>query len=190
MESILVKDLMVPLSEYAVVSEEATLYDAIRALEKAQEGFSQKRYKHRAILVCDAKTNRVIGKLSQLDVLRSLEPKYDMLGQDKTLSNIGLSRFGLSTEFLRSLLKQYNLLSASIDETCKNAGKQNVKKFMYTLTQGEFVAETAAINEAIHQFVMGHHQSLLVTRGDDIVGILRLTDVFMKISEIMTKVFD
>ena len=32
----------------------------------------------------------------------------------------------------------------------------------------------------IHQLVLGHHQSLLVTRGDKIVGILRLTDVFRR----------
>ena len=36
--------------------------------------------------------------------------------------------------------------------------------------------------EAIHQLVMGRHQSLLVTKGKDIVGILRLTDVFREIS--------
>jgi hypothetical protein len=30
--------------------------------------------------------------------------------------------------------------------------------------------------------VMGRHQSLLVTRGKDIVGILRLTDVFREIA--------
>ena len=38
--------------------------------------------------------------------------------------------------------------------------------------------ENATLAEAIHILVMGHHQSLLVTRGDEIVGILRLTDVF------------
>jgi hypothetical protein len=33
--------------------------------------------------------------------------------------------------------------------------------------------------------VMGRHQSLLVARGEDIVGILRLTDVFMEIFRLM-----
>jgi hypothetical protein len=35
-----VKDLMVPLSEYATVSEDASLYEAVVSLEKAQEEFS------------------------------------------------------------------------------------------------------------------------------------------------------
>jgi hypothetical protein len=31
--------------------------------------------------------------------------------------------------------------------------------------------------------VMGRHQSLLVTRGESIVGVLRLSDVFKKVSD-------
>jgi len=40
--------------------------------------------------------------------------------------------------------------------------------------------------EAIHQLVMGHRQSLLVTSDENIVGILRLTDVFMHIFQEMS----
>ena len=55
---------MVPLSEYATVPEDASLYEAVVALEKAQkefkthlvkapEEFGSKRHPHRAILVLD-----------------------------------------------------------------------------------------------------------------------------------------
>jgi len=60
-----------------------------------------------------------------------------------------------------------------------------VKNFMYTPTEGEYVEESASLNEAIHQLIMGHHQSLLVTRKKQIVGILRLTDVFKEVFEVM-----
>jgi CBS domain-containing protein len=55
MKSYSVKDLMVPLSEYATVSEDATLYDAVLSLEEAQEKFEDRhtRYRHRAILILD-----------------------------------------------------------------------------------------------------------------------------------------
>ena len=36
-----VKELMVPLSEYATVPVGSTLFDAVLALEKAQEQFQQ-----------------------------------------------------------------------------------------------------------------------------------------------------
>ncbi|MBT6751298.1 MAG: CBS domain-containing protein, partial [Desulfobacula sp.] len=80
MKTILVKDLMVPLTEYATVFEDATLSDAIDALETAQSKFDKSRYRHRAILVCEKKTRKILGKISQMDVIRTLEPKYDLLG--------------------------------------------------------------------------------------------------------------
>jgi len=60
--TIIVKDLMVPLEEYATVPLDSTLYDAILALEKAQAAFDPKKHKHRAILVLDA-SGKVVGKL-------------------------------------------------------------------------------------------------------------------------------
>ncbi len=93
-----------------------------------------------------------------------------------------LSRFGFSQDYLRYTLKEHHLWKNALDNICKKATKLRVKHFMYSLTEGEFVEENASLNEAIHQLVMGRHQSLLITRGKDIVGILRLSDVFREIS--------
>ena len=172
MKTISVKDLMVPLDEYATVSDSATLYDAVLALEEAQEKFDNRPYKHRAILVFNKK-NRVVGKLSQLDIIKALEPKYGEMGDIKSLS-----RFGLSRKFMASILEQNYLWELPLTDICKKADTIKVKDFMYTPSEGEYVNETASLEKACHQLVMGHHQSLLVTRGDKIIGILRLTDVF------------
>lgn len=174
MKTLAVRDLMVPLAEYATVSEDATLYEAVLALEKAQESFEDKhtRYSHRAILVLD-KEGDVVGKLSQLDVLKALEPKYQDLIEGR-----GTQRFGLTKQFMQSMLQQYNLFADPLADICRKAGEKNVKQFMYTPGDGEYVTENATVGEAVHQLIMGHHQSLLVTRDKKIVGILRLTDVF------------
>ena len=60
-----VRDLMVPLEEYATVPEEATLFEAVMALEQAQERLDRNRYKylHRAVLVYD-KNKKIVGKIS------------------------------------------------------------------------------------------------------------------------------
>lgn len=174
-----VKDLMVPLPEYTTVPQEATLYEAVLALERAQEKFDPKRHRHRAILVLD-RDKKVVGKLSMLDVVRSLEPKYAEMG------DLGaLSRGGFSPQFLRSMTEKFSLWNAPLKDICTKGGKVKVKEIMYTPTQGEYVEENASMGEAIHQLVMGNHQSLLVTRDDNIVGILRLTDVFKEICETM-----
>ena len=181
MKDPIVKDLMVPLEEYATVAEDATLYDAVMALEKAQEDLDRSFYKylHRAILVLD-KDKNVEGKISQLDVLRALEPKYREIGD---LSK--LSKTGFSPQFMKSMLDQYALWNRPLNQICGKGANIKVKVFMNTPTEGEYIQEDAPLGEAIHQLVLGHHQSLLVTRNKKIVGILRLTDVFMKIFEEM-----
>ena len=179
MKSVIIKELMVPLSEYATVYEDATLYQAVLALEKAQEKFDDTRYPHRAVLILDKK-NKVIGKLSQLDVLKALEPKYnDMLTGD------GMQRYGLTKHFMTSILKDYHLFENPMEDICDKAGRKNVKQFMGTLTEGEYVEASASLAEAVHQLVLGNHQSLLVVEGADIVGLLRLTDVFAAVTRIM-----
>ena len=41
--------------------------------------------------------------------------------------------------------------------------------------------EDALLAKAIHQFALEHHQSLLVTRGKKIVGVLRQMDIFREV---------
>ena len=179
METYKIDDLMVPLSEYATVDEEATLLDAVMALEKAQRDWDKTRYRHRAVLVLD-KGSRVVGKVSQLDILRSLEPKYDDI-YDSHRANIG----GFSRKFMKSMLHQFNLWDSPLRDVCQKAATRKVKDFMYSPTDGEFVDADAALDEAIHQLIMGHHQSLLVVQDGQIKGVLRLTDVFAAVFQII-----
>jgi CBS domain-containing protein len=171
-----VKDLMVPLAEYATVNEDASLYAAVVALEEAQKKFRQDAYKHRAILVLD-RGGRVVGKLSQLDVIKGLEAGYKKMGDFK-----GISHSGFSTEFIKSMVDKYDLWQKPLEDICRRAPHVKVKDVMYTPTEGEYVSQEAALDQALHQLVLGHHQSLLVTKnGKEIVGILRLTDVFQEV---------
>jgi len=172
METPAVKDLMVPLYEYVTISEEATLYEAVTALEESKQSFDKKRHQHRAILVFD-KNNHIIGKISQLDVIRSLEPGYEEMGHIK-----GISRTGFSPSFFKSMIEKYNLWQRPLDHICSKASEIKVKDVMYIPAESEYVEEGASLNEAMHQLIMGNHQSLLIKRDKKIVGILRLTDVF------------
>ena len=174
-----VKDVMVPVSEYATIPEEASLYEAVTALEKTQEGVGQKPdvCLHRAILVSN-NNSQIVGKLSQLDVLKALEPRYMKMGKSESLS-----RSGFSDEFIKSTLEQFSFWNRPIEDMCRQSLGLKVKNFMYALDDGEYVKESAFLDEAAHLFVVGHHHSLLVNRGEEIVGILRLVDVFGEIDQ-------
>ena len=66
-------------------------------------------------------------------------------------------------------------------DICRAAGRLKVRILVFAPAEGEFVPEDASLSEAIHQLSLEHHQSLLVTRGKTIVGILRQTDMFKEV---------
>lgn len=173
-----IKELMVPITEYATVSEEATLSQAIEALKNAQSVYDGSKYLHRAVLVLD-QNGTVVGKISQLDALRALEPQYNRLQVSETQNAFRhFSRF-----FLKSMIEQYRLFDQPLDDICRKAARQKVADCMQRPTEGEFISDNATLDEAIHLLIMGQHQSVLVTRQNKIVGILRLTDVFTEVFE-------
>ncbi|MGD8846999.1 MAG: CBS domain-containing protein, partial [Desulfobacteraceae bacterium] len=174
MKSKTVREFMVPIEEYATVGEDATLIDAVMALEKAQLEFNQTRYRHRAILVLD-ESNHVIGKISQHDVIKALEPHYKKI---RSRDHEALNRFGLSDFFFRAAMEEYSFWDTPLQNLCEKAAGQKVEDFMYMPSQGEFVEENSTMDEAIHRLILEEHHSLLITRGKEIVGVLRLVDVF------------
>ncbi len=177
MKTVIAKELMVPLEEYATVSPEATLYEAVLALEKAQLAFDPSKHKHRAILVLDSEKT-VIGKLGIFDILMALEPKYGELEATGVLS-----RSGYSPEIIKSMLKDNFLWSEPVEFICGRASELKVSDCMEVPTDGVYLDENATLDEAIHQLVTGRYQSLLVTREEKVVGILRLSDVFVKVCD-------
>jgi CBS domain containing-hemolysin-like protein len=181
MKTVMIKDLMVPLSEYATVKEDATMQEVAAALKAAQARFDRGPYPHQAVLVLDNQ-DKVVGKVGLIDILRALEPKYDQLVQPSSRLHTGFTR-----QFLKSLMGHYELWQQPLGDICRIAADRKVKNFMVTPSEGEFVDETATLDEAIHQLVMGHHQSVLVLRQKKIVGILRLTDVFETLSDVLVQ---
>lgn len=179
MSDYLVKELMVPLSEYATVPKGSTLFNAVLALEKAQEDFDHTKYRHRAVLILD-KEGRVIGKLGQMDVLHALEPKDD---ESKKVSDLG--QFGFSSNFVHRMHKQRLMKAIPLKNLCSNAYKLKVEDFMQAPSEGEFIDHEETLETAIMQLVLGHHLSLLATRDSQIVGILRLTDAFAAVFHTM-----
>jgi len=140
-KSIKIKNLMVPLSEYASVSQDATLYEAVIALEKTQRMFHHHLYPHRAVIVLD-EGGHAIGKLSQWDLIKAIEPRYNEITDAQSLT-----RFGFKANFIRDMVDSYGLWQKPLDNLCERASKIKVKDVMYTPAEGEYVEEDATLNE-------------------------------------------
>ncbi len=175
-----VSDLMVPISGYATVHENETLFEALMALEKVQQKLDPSKHQHRAILILD-KNDQVVGKLSQWDILKALEPKY------RTIADLEkISRAGFSPQFLKSMLVQHALWNKPLMDVCRAGGKYKVKDVMYKPTEREYINENASMGEAINQLIVGQLLSLLVVDDQKkIIGILKLIDVVDEVFQSM-----
>ena len=173
-----VKDIMVPLEEYAVVPENFTVAQAVEVLHEAQKAFDQDHYKHRGVLVSQAGTGAIIGKISQWALLQGLEPKYECI-----LDPSRRGPFAYNPEFAKHVFESQRLFAANLTQVSQQLAKAKVTEIMQTLQNEEVVDEGDSLEQAIHIFVLGHHQSLLVKRGQMVVGILRVSDVFKEVCE-------
>ena len=164
-----VKDLMVPFEEYTRVSDGASLHDAIIALEKALlgPGADPSRPRDRAVLV-QAQDGRILGKLSLWDVLRGLEPRYDRPIDPLVMVN---------DYFLWT-----HSMFVNLGEKAKSI---RAKDLLREHSRDEIIDEGAPLDLAVHQLVRSNLLSLLVMRDHAIVGILRLSDVFKTVSDMI-----
>ncbi len=177
MEEKKVRDLMLKLDEYAIVTEDCTIRDALVMLSNAQLGLTHDRHHHRAVLVQDA-NGKVVGKLSHWAILRSLEPRFLDIGNEESLALAGLSG-----AFIQSLKETLALFSGDLQRLCRAAARVKAKDAMVPV--GEAIDEDAPLTDTIHEMVLKHTQSLLVTRKGRVIGILRLSDVFEEVAGII-----
>ena len=174
-----IKDLMVPIADYATINAEATIGEAIKALENEGKRHGDKPYRHHSLVVIDA-NRHVVGRLSQIDIMHALEPRYNELGEAPW---IGQSVFSRSA--LVALRETFQLWEQPLKDICRGMGDVHVRDFMQIPKEGEFVEDTDTMNVAVHRIVMGRHHSLLVTHDREIVGILRSTDLFNTFYEML-----
>lgn len=173
MEVKYVKDIMVPLNEYAVVGIDDTVFDALMELKESQKHIGPGRFLHRAVLVKN-ESGKIVGKIGHLSFLKALEPKYDRIG------NLDLmSRSGLSPEFISTLALKMDLFQDDITKSCKRLKTIKVSEIMHQVN--EHIDMKASLIEAIHCIVMWQTLSVLVTDGNKVVGILRLSDLFQEV---------
>lgn len=164
-----VKDLTIPFEDYAHVSANVSLAAAIAALVERMVGPMGEviRPRDRGVLV-QAEDGRVIGKLSIWDLLAGLTPSFEP----------PVDPFGTVDD--RLLWSQWLR-----PDVAARARSIRVGDLLSGAPRYETIEESAPLDLAVHRLIRGRHLSLLVTRGDQIVGILRLSDVLTAVNAII-----
>lgn len=170
-----VKDIMIPISLYPTIHKDATMLEAMKALRTFQEKAPKNIQPYRAVLVLDD-TGKVIGKVGQLSFLKGFEPKYNRIFDIEKLS-----RASLSAMYLDSMMEHFNLWDEEEIDVCRIANEVKVTDIMHPVEEN--VDENASLAEAIHKIIMWNCLSLLVISGNEIVGIIRLSDIYSALEE-------
>jgi CBS domain-containing protein len=173
------KDLMVPVEDYASVSLEASIIEGIFALKAAQQRRLREdpeKHRDRAVLVKDPK-GEIVGKLSMWSIVGCLEPSYGR-GKGGTASSKAASRVGSARIKIDEIMASSHLWRNRLSTLADDATLLRVKDLLHEPRPKELIDENSSLETAVHKLVAGHLMSLLVTRDGRIVGILRLVDVF------------
>ena len=178
----IVKDLMVPVEECETAHQNLTVCEAFETLERTRVGHRPHggTFKFGVLLVLN-KNERVVGKLDHADIVMSMDPSFQ--GQEGSEAIAHTSTAGLSPAPLRSLTQRSSAWAESLEQRCRKVLGLKVRDCMCTPSSDECVLESDLLEVAIHKLAIGRHQSLLVTEGDCIVGVLMLGDVVEQIAK-------
>jgi predicted transcriptional regulator len=178
MEKMKVKDLMVPVDQFPKIADTTSLYDALFALEKAQEAFLSGKSAQRIMLVENEK-KQIIGKISPIDLFKGLEKKYNEVNVEKTLEKFGLKYIW------NGMREDYNLWESPFKDLCRKAGDIHVKDFVKIPNEGQTVDAKDTLSKCFHLFVINRHDTLFVMEKNEFTGMLRFTDVYNAVAQTM-----
>ena len=180
MEKMKVRDLMVTVDRFPKISDRSTFYEAIEALERAQEQYLSGKSEQRILLV-ENEQGKIIAKISPIDLIRGLETNYSRINTGETIK-----RFGLNYIW-KSMQKDYGLWEDPFKDLCRKASEVQIRQFILSPQEGQMVGTNDTLAKCFHLFVMNRHDTLLVVQGDEIIALLRFSDVYKKVSQTMKK---
>jgi CBS domain containing-hemolysin-like protein len=178
MEKMKVRELMVSTDDFPKISDKATLFDALSALETAQESFLSGKTAQRILLVENEK-KQVIGKISPIDLFKGLERKYNKVNVEDTLDKFGLKYIWTS------MRKEYALWESPFKDLCRKAGDIHVRDFVNIPNEGQAVDAEDTLSKCFHLFVVNRHDTLFVMKKNEFIGMLRFSDVYREVAQTM-----
>ncbi len=106
-----------------------------------------------------------------IDIFRALEPKYSRIEKAEGTDI-------LSDTFIMNAVREYDLWLEPMQGVCDRGSHLTVAEVMHVPEGTEFLQEEDTLEKALHLFVMGVHQPLIVKDGDQVTGVLRFGDLF------------
>ena len=177
-EAKLVKDIMAPIDDYNKIQMDAPLCDVLGILRENHEKLKsgEKGKFHKTIIVIDG-SGKIVGKLSLYDLVRGLVPekaKKPELSRMyyRTLS----SRAAEVADEVSQVQERFQWLNHTFLDLVKQETQKKISEVMAPLHP--LLHEDDTMNKAIYIMFKENIRQPGVVRGDQIVGIVNLIDIF------------
>ena len=161
---------MVPLSGYTTIPLGASLEEAFEAMSGALAGEGRSdpsSPRDFAVLVLDD-GGGVVGRLVVWDILQGLEPQ---------------SRRSVDALSMVDGLSAWHQPLSNLAEKLRRV---SVRDLVKPLASEERIDVAAPLDEAVHRLIGLRALSLIATRDGRSVGVLRVVDIFSRLSALVT----
>lgn len=173
----LVRDLMIPLADIPLVREDSTIRDAMIALNKVRHLQPEGRAPLGTVFVVDDKS-QITGKLGPFACIKALGGAFQAVEASRDLS-----RVGISTNSIATIRDHYRFLQEAISDMCGRASSILAKDAMHPIF--ESIHADASLQEAVLKMGAWNTLSVPVVKGNEVVGMLRLLDLFREVSDVV-----
>jgi CBS domain-containing protein len=163
----LVKEILVPISDYPNIGDGASVKDAFLILKNNFE----KGKGYRSILVLDER-NQLKGVLSLADLIKAVEPQFLKVTKPDAYQGISVGYPALSL-----------IWQELFSEECKEEAKKPVKEVMAPVQATVTLEDPIA--KAAYLLIMTNSRVLPVLDKDKVIGVVRLVDVFKEITDVV-----
>lgn len=179
-----VRDLMRPIEEYDMVDIDTLLCNALVLLRKVRDDQENgaRRFSHKTLFVTD-EDGKIVGILGMYDYIKALVPEpAKKTGFSRAYYSLLSSRALEVANEIGEMKKQYDWLHTNFTDLVKQEAGKKVKDIMSPVHPLLEVGDP--VNKAVYvMFKEGIRQPLVLDKGQ-IVGVLRLLDVFEELMAI------
>ena len=114
----------------------------------------------------------VVGKLGHFAMLKALGPQSTNVDDMHSISQVGLSQ-----DYVSFMMDDMGFWESNV---CHESKSILVKDIMHPVKEN--IDENASFDMAVKTILKFHALSLPVTRGREVVGVLRLTELFKEVT--------
>ena len=166
-----VGEVMIPIEEYTTLDSGATVAEAIQALRRSFQAKSATdqimETGHRSIMIRDDH-GRIIGILAILDLMEAIMPAYLKAPRPVTADSVRYSP-----------LFWTGMFTAEVEEL----GSKTLDQVMSPAPAS--IEAERSLMEAAYLMATMQERRLAVTRGEDVVGVIREQELFFEMEAIL-----